>query len=550
MSLVLILLAVLAAVIALPMVAIARRRQVPGTNSPALVVTYLILVIASIVATSAMSSIVERILPRGGTAIFDDVDEIALTLSTLIVSGLVWGAVWIALEKRRSGSSTGRNLYIALTTAVAMSVVAYGAVRLIASLLGVDEYEPSWLAQLICFGALWLLMVRWRGADLELDEIRQFWGSVIGLGMAASGVGILLRISFQTAIGEQRILIGESDFSPGLRWGFSVLLVGAVYFTLFWLRGFAGGRTSFRNGYAAVVAVVAWFATLHTLGVVVYQVLEWVVGIGDRETSSQFRSVPAATSTAIVGAIAYWHHRAFLGTERTETVRAVEYVFGTYSVAFFAGSFSFLLTLLAQRTFETGQVLADSSNALLATLVVLVISGATTVRYWGRALRLGEPQSPSRRVALLVLFFSSALTGALALIFVLFTLLRSVLAGGGEELAEPLSGAVPITLVAGAVCWHIVNLRRQLPKTPAVATPEAAAMPAGDRSHRVVTVAASDPGPLPSMIEGMRFLRRADGVGTVSAEDAPGILAAINAAEGRAVLVTVDAEGFTVVPLL
>ncbi|MGI8515871.1 MAG: DUF5671 domain-containing protein [Acidimicrobiia bacterium] len=549
MSLVLVLLAVLAAVIALPMVAIARRRTEPGTNSPALVVTYLILVVASIVATSAFSSIVESILPRGGTAIFDDVNEIALTLSTLIVSGLVWGAVWIALEKRRTGSSTGRNLYIALTGAVAMSVVAYGAVRLIASLLGVDQYEPSWLADLICFAALWLLMVRWRGADLELDEIRQFWGSVIGLGLAASGVGILLTISFQTAIGQQPILIGESDFSEGLRWGFSVLLVGAVYFTHFWIRGFAGSRTSFRNGYAAVVAVVAWFTTLHAFGVVVYRVLEWVVGIGARETASQFRSLPAATSTAIVGAIVYWHHRAVLGTERTETVRAVEYVFGTYSLAILAGSFSFLLTLLLQRTFETGQVLSDYSNALLGTLVALGISGATTVRYWGRALRLGEPQSPSRRAALLVLFFSSAFTGAIALIFVLFTLLRSVLAGGGEELAEPLSGAVPITVVAGAVCWHIVNLRRQLPKTPDVVA-SVAAPRSGDPSNRVVTVAASDPGPLPSMIEGMRFLRRADGVGIVSPEVAPEIVAAINATDGRAVLVTVNADGFTVIPLV
>lgn len=547
MSLVLILLAVLAAVIALPMVAIARRRQEPGTNSPALVITYLILVVASIVATSSFSSIVESILP-GRNVIFDDVNDIALTLSTLIVSGLVWVSVWIALEKRRSGSSTGRNLYIALTASVAMTVVAYGAVRLIASLLGVDDYEPATLADLICFGALWLLMIRWRGSDLELDEIQQFWGSVIGLGLAAAGLGIVLTISLQTAVGEQPILIGESDFSEGLRWGFTLLLVGAVYFTLFWLRGFSRTSTPFRNGYAGAVAVVAWFTALHALGVVVYQVLEWVFGIGEGDAASQFRSMPAAASTVIVGSIAYWHHRAFLGTERTETVRAVEYVFGAYSLAFFAGSFSFLLTLLLQRTFETGQVLSDYSNALLGMLVALGISGAATVRYWGRALRLGEPQSPSRRAALLILFFSSAFTGAIALIFVLYTLLRSVLAGGGEELAEPLSWAVPITLVAGAVCWHIVGLRRQLAITPLVR--ESGAAPrSGERSDKVVTVAASDPGPLPSLIDGMRFLRRGDGVGIVSAEDAPGIVAAINSTEGRAVLVTINTEGYTIVPL-
>jgi hypothetical protein len=151
-------------------------------------------------------------------------------------------------------------------------------------------------------------------------------------------------------------------------------------------------------------------------------------------------------------------------------------------------------------------------------------------------------------VALLILLFASAVTAAIALIFVLFTLLRSVLAGGGEQLAEPLSYGVPITLVAGAVCWHVIDLRRQLgPRSDAPAR-EPASVPTG-LINKVVTVAASDPGPLPSMIEGMRFLRRADGVGIVAPENAADIVAAITAAEGRAVLVTVNADGYTVVPL-
>ena len=252
--------------------------------------------------------------------------------------------------------------------------------------------------------------------------------------------------------------------------------------------------------------------------------------------------------------MAYWHHRAFLGRERTETVRAVEYIFGGYSLAFFAGTVASLLALLSQRAFGSESVIADFGDSLLGTFVALAFAGAATVRYWGRALRLQEPKSPSRRVALLVLFFGSAITGAIALIFVLFTLLRSVLAGGGEELAAPLSVAVPIMLSAGALCWHIVSLRRQLQPRVDTAAParEASAAPAltnGERANKVVTVAASDPGPLPAMIDGMRFLRRADGLGVVTPELATEILTAISDSKGRAVVVTVDGDGFSVVPL-
>ena len=239
----------MAAVVAIPLIAVARRRQEPGTNSPVLVITYLILVIASFLATSSFSSLVESILP-GEVTIFEDVGNLALTLSSLIVAGLVWGSVWLALEKRRLGSSTGRSLYLGLTASIAMTVVAYDAVRLLGSGLGVDNYEPATVADAISFGILWLLMVWWRGSDDELDEIRLFWGSLIGVGLASAGVGLILALSLESLGGGQTILIGQSEFSRGLRWGLAVLLVGAAYFIWFWLRGFARRASSFRNGYA------------------------------------------------------------------------------------------------------------------------------------------------------------------------------------------------------------------------------------------------------------------------------------------------------------
>jgi hypothetical protein len=65
----------------------------------------------------------------------------------------------------------------------------------------------------------------------------------------------------------------------------------------------------------------------------------------------------------------------------------------------------------------------------------------------------------------------------------------------------------------------------------------------------MVTLVASDPGPLPQMIEKMRFLRRTDGIGVVDQARADEIMAALAGLEAPAAMVTVDGSGFQVLPI-
>jgi hypothetical protein len=65
----------------------------------------------------------------------------------------------------------------------------------------------------------------------------------------------------------------------------------------------------------------------------------------------------------------------------------------------------------------------------------------------------------------------------------------------------------------------------------------------------VVTLVASDPGPLPQMIEKMRFLRRTDGIGVVDQVRADAIVAALAGLNSQAAMVTVDETGFQVLPI-
>jgi hypothetical protein len=64
-----------------------------------------------------------------------------------------------------------------------------------------------------------------------------------------------------------------------------------------------------------------------------------------------------------------------------------------------------------------------------------------------------------------------------------------------------------------------------------------------------VTLIASDPGPLPQMIEAMRFIRRDDDVGVVDQATADRVIAVLSGLKSRAAVVTVDQDGFEVIPV-
>jgi hypothetical protein len=508
----------------------------------------LILVVATVLATTSFSSLVESILPGDGV-LFNDPGDIALTLSTLIVSGAVWASVWIAFERRRgSASSAGRGLYLAVSIAIALSVVVVAVIRLLAFALDLADYQSSAVAQLLTFGALWWLLERWRGQEGdELDEIRLVWGSLVGLGLTIAGVSFVVHGSLATLFEREVVLLGENPLYVDLKWGAVLLAVGVPLFVFFWLRRMALRAGLLRDVYAGAVAVIAWFAATTAFIALVYLAAVLVLNLADVDTRDP---APGLLTSLLVGLAAYWHHRPILGKARTEPVRAVEYLFGASSLVGFAGSLIFLAGLVFS-TLGSTTLIDDEGRSFIAAIVSLVVTGALTVRYWGKVLTLDEPRSPSRRAALLFLFFSSAVTAGIALITVLFVLLRAALAGDTSDLGEPLAWGIPTMVVAGALTWHVAKLRRdRAPSASTVTTDTVPTVaPAKAPGNRTVTLVASDPGPLPQMIEKMRFLRRVDGIGVVDQARADEIVAALGRLDSPAAIVTVDGSGFQVLPI-
>jgi hypothetical protein len=545
MSLVLLLLVLIGGVVALPFLLLARRRTTSQGTSPAEIVTYLILAVATLITTNSISSLLEIVMPGDGVLIAG-ADDLALSLSTLIVAGVVAVALWIAMERTTTDlARPARELYLAVVNAVSMTVLAVGTIRVLMWAVGVTGFEPSALADIAAFGGAWFLHERFRRPPEELDELRQVAGALLGLALASAGSFGILFASFDAVVSSGQVIAGDDSFSEILRASLVLLVVGVPFFWWFWLRGLADRPGSWRNGYALLVSIAAWFSAFTALAVLLNRILQWMLDL----SGDGYSSTSASAAIAIVAGLIYWHHRPVLGRERNQSIRIVEYVLSAIGLIAGSGAVVTLASILGDNLFGGGSIIDDDTRLALSALVVLILSALTVWRYWMKALQLaGDPVemiSAPRRATILILRVGYFLVGAGSLIVVLYILLRAALDGDGSELGEGLTVAVPLVVVSGLMVWHLAELRAK--PAPGAAAPIEPV--AGPRKLGTITLVATDPGPLPMMIHGMRFLKRGDGIGVVDQSRADEIVSALASVATSAAMVTVDADGFTIVPL-
>ena len=545
MSLVLLLLVLIGGVVALPFVLLARRRASSTGTSAAEIVTYLILAVATLITTNSISSLLEIVMPGDGVLVAG-ADDLALSLSTLIVAGVVALALWIAMERTTTDlARPARELYLAVVNAVSMTVLAIGTVRVLLWVVGAADFEPSALADIAAFGAAWFIHERLRRRPEEIDELRQVAGALLGLALSSGGAFGILFASFDAIVSSGQVIAGDDGFSEQVRVGLVLLVVGAPFFWWFWLRGLVGRPGSWRNGYAVLVSIGAWITAFTASAVVLNRLAQWVVGLGSQASSSS----SAAAALAIVAGLVYWHHRPVLGRVRNTSIRIVEYVLSAVGLIAGPGAVVTLAAILGDNLFGDGSVVDSDSRLAIGALVVLILSAMTVWRYWIKALQLDddpiEKLSAPRKATILILRVGYFLVGAGALIAVLYVLLRAALEGDASELSENLTVTVPLVVVSGLMVWHLAEQRTK--SEPGAAAPVEPV--AGPRKLGTVTVVATDPGPLPTMIQGMRFLKRGDGIGVVDQKRADEIVSALGSVGTSAAIVIADADGYTIVPL-
>ena len=526
-----------AVLVGVPIILLTRRRPSGSGGSPAEILVYLILAVATLLATNAFSSLIELILP-GQAVIVRRTDDLALSLATLIVSGVVAFLLWRRLETQKVvGDRPSRALYISVVIGYSMAVVAASAARLLLWVVGQADWSEVALADLVAFGVAWLAHERVRVREASLDVLRSLAGSLVGLALAASGLVVLLRSALAVVFQAGTVVAGSGGWD-GVILGLVLLVVGIPYLWWFWFRHVVRTSSPERDGYAAIVAVVAWFVGVSAAGALLYSTL---VRILDLELQS---SSPLSLEIALLvtAGLTYWHHRDLLGSVRTGAVRALAYIFS--SAGFVVGAAS-LVTLIADLidNLTEGSVAGTGARTVLAALVGLVVAVAVLVVYWLPAQRLAhepaEDRAVSRRLAIVGLLTVSAVTAVGGLIAVVYSLLRAAM-GTRADVGDVLTWSVPLTVVTGLLAWYFARIRPRRAESDAAGT---------ESKMMTVTLVAADAGPLPGMVHKARLLHRTDGVGVVDQDRAVEIVAALNRVVTPAAIVIVGTDTFDVIPL-
>ena len=529
----------MAVLVAVPLILLTRKRPSGPGGSPAEILVYLILAVATLLATNAFSSLVELILPVQED-IFRGTDELALSLSTLIVAGLVAFLLWRRLEAQKVvGDRPARALYVSVVTAYSMAVVAVSSARVLIWVVGQGASSEVALSDLVAFAVSWLLHERLRVKGASLDVLRSLAGSLLGLTLAVTGLVTLLR-SVLEAVFQTGTVVAGSGVWDGLILGLVWLAVGVPFLWWFWFRDVVQSPSVEREGYATLVAIVAWFVGVLAVGGLLYSVLVRALALEPSGLASS--PLPIQISLSVTAGLAYWHHRDLLGRVRTGPVRVLAYLFS--SAAFVVGAAA-LVTLIVNLidNLTEGSVVGTGARTVLAALVALVVSVSVLGVYWLPAQRLAnepdEIRAAPRRVAIVGLLTASAVTGVGGLIAVVYALLRAVM-GSDSDIGDVLTWSVPLTAVTALLTWYFARIR------PRRAESESGAI---EPKELTVTLVATDPGPLPGMLFKARWLRRTDGIGVVDPERATEIVATLAKINTPAAIVIVGTDSFDVIPL-
>ncbi len=522
-------------------IALARRARPVGKGDDvslgADIVTYLLMAVAVLVLVFAVAGLGRAAFPSD-PFFFEPERQVASSLAAIAVSAPIAIILWIRQRKRRQqGAGVGGwTLYltiIELVVTIAL-VVALGQTL---NRLFTGTGNPPWTDVLIYLAAFVFHEFAVRDTPLprQAHEIPLTVGAAIGFVPLVMGVGGIL---YEGLLSLYDLMTNTPSFGPGVLESLALLLTGLPVWWYRWLKGWKEGHGPARRAWAIVVSVGSMAAMLGAGVVTLGMTLIFLFGRTDETAGSYFSFLPAALTVAIVAFAAWQHHRAVLGSERSDSVRFYEYLLAAIGVVGIIASFTLLVTVVLSSATFVGDEAEVSIMGAVAGLTALGL----WYRYWQRgqkAERTVEAAATPRRLYLLVLGIITAVTSAVALISFLVMVFQAAL-GVDEGLSDAAIPVAALFVAAGLGAWHLLRtyaLDRDLFETGEEIAPF------------TVTVIASHPGMLASKLPRqakMRVMYRDDDSGVISDEMADAIVAAV---DGRPSMVWVDETGFRVAPL-
>jgi len=508
-------------------------KEEAATASGADIVAYLVLAIAMGVAGFALANLASTAFP-GETFIFDPAEEVATSLSALVVSVPFLVYFWRRQVRRRVTypGSAGWTLYLSLAELVFLTAFVISTVSFLDSLIAGDV-TSAWTG-VIVFGAIVAFhefAVKDTPPLSDAGELRRVLGSAIGLITTTVGlIGVLtglFGLGLEAIGGDPRDL----GFEPWL----AMLVVGAPIWWYRWLRPWDSQPGLPKLTWTVAVATVSLAVSLGAATSIVVMVSQYLVA--DTPPAGQhFDSLHVALSLFLAGIGVWFVHRRELRTAPTDAYLVYAYAIAAIGLVT-AISMAIALTIT---TFSETLIVGRSGTDVVTFAVVLVAGAATWLVLERRATNKEVADtrvSWPRRLYTLGLGAVLGLIAAGALITTIFVLLRRVLADSQSgSLLEPST----VLVYTGLASFYLLRF---------YAVERAAAPPADVVAPFHVTIICSHPGMIASRFPSqakLRVLHHDDAAGAITEEMAAAIVEAVG---NRPSYVWVDGDGFRIAPM-
>ena len=491
-------------------------------------VAYLILAISMIVAGFALANLASTAFP-GDRFVFDPADELATSLSALVVSTPFLAYFWVRQQRRRTEYPRSAGWVVYLTIIELVFVIAF-VIAAIDFLDGLFDSRSSvnWTGVVVFGGivAFHEFAARRTPPATQTGELRRVIGAAIGLITAIIGTVGFLGAGVLDALYESLRESGSgSSFSPWV----AIMVVGWPIWAYRWLPDWEDRGGVPRQVWLVITTVGSLLVTIGTLtSISVLAIQFWFSSTAP--AGAHFEPVPILAALAIVGALVWAIHRRELSGERTDPLRAYEYLLSGAGLATISAS-AIALTLVA---FSGEVIVGNESGDVLAIATVLLVAVGV---WWWFANRHQEGTAEvelaawPRRVYHLGAGVIFGLVAAGSLIAVLFNLLQRALGDGQGSILEPGAALIFTGLPTWYLLWSYGRDRDLRPETT-VAPPFN------------VTVICSHPGLLAARFPdnaNMKVVYRGDQEGLIDESMAEEIVEAV---AGVSSIVWVDSDGF------
>jgi hypothetical protein len=469
------------AIIALVVFALRRGRREQSALSTGhqvrLFFIYVILLVSALVATAGLAGSIGPIVDRAAF-VAADADQTALNLA-MVILGVPLTALLAVMTRRRLArdrselQSIGYSLFVTVGTVAPLVVAMFGGYQTMLWLLRAERYDGYAVSQLVVWGITWFVI---RRIDRVLvtgprTALRHLVPTLIGLSVAAVALGQIVAGLVQRAFDAS----AESVFVPmttQLHRGLALLVVGAVVWTVEWLRGLSHESDSDAWRFVVVLFGVAGglVATIVSVAIVGYHVAVWLVGSPESQVArTHFDSLPEAVGGMVAGGLTWWYHRTLLaqrrGTTRNEIDRVYEHVMAAGGLLSSAVGVVILLVALIEAITGTTLIRGDTAiNTLLLACTLLIIGVPVWWTYWRTTLRregAEERGSFTRRMYVVLVLGIGGLVALGTAIATVYLFLRDVIEGQvGSSTARALRYPLAILITSGSVAAYHVSVFR------------------------------------------------------------------------------------------